>query len=175
MKYIYKYIYDEYVNENIVNSFNAVLDSCIKNNIRSGPTATYEGFQTPNVIEKIGPSILEDLSKYFSDFLLDRSNFYHTDDVFIDHIHLIQYYKGGLQNAHDHFATEDYSFILYLNDADGDTKFHVRDEIINSRPEKGKLLIFDSFIWHSGEVSNEGKRVAVGALRVYNKRWPDRY
>ena len=75
--------------------------------------------------------------------------------------------KNGYQTSniveHDHKKTEKYSFILYLNNSDGDTVFK---EPVNKKitPKLGKLIFFDSDISHRAEISNEGKQVLVGAI-----------
>jgi hypothetical protein len=80
------------------------------------------------------------------------------------HIHLIEYFTNGHQSGHNHETTEDYSFILYLNDSDGNTVFEELGEI---KPKKGRLIFFKSDLWHYGRPSTMNKKVAVGALKKH--------
>ena len=81
------------------------------------------------------------------------------------HIHLISYYNQGHQRAHDHIATEDFSFILYLSDSqDGHTCFF-KENTIKIKPERGKIIFFPSNIWHWAEANSGDKNLAVGALK----------
>ena len=120
---------------------------------KSKGTCTINGFQTENILkykttQEIAQKIIMQLKKNLNLF----------------HIHLIEYYQAGAQTAHDHKETEDYSFILYLNDSDGNTVLENYGEIT---PEKGKLIFFDSGITHYGKPSMKGKKIAVGALKKH--------
>jgi len=167
-------IVESKVNDNIITNLNKLLDKCISDNYQNNTNATKSGFQSKNVIEFIEPIILNELYKHLDIFFEKRKPYYNFEKVFLDHIHLIEYHEKGYQDPHDHFDFEDFSFILYLNDSDGATNFYLRDSILSHTPEKGKLIVFDSFIWHSGGVSTKGKRVAVGSLTGYNKKWNPR-
>ena len=87
------------------------------------------------------------------------------DDLYrlVFHIHYIHYKSGGYQTRHNHEKTEEFGFIIYLNDSDGETVF---EEPINKsiKPQKGKLLLFDSRIWHCAKESFMDKKVLVGAI-----------
>ena len=116
-------------------------------------TCTINGFQTENILkykttQEVAHKIILQLKK----------------DLNLFHIHLIEYHQAGAQTAHDHKQTEDYSFILYLNDSDGNTVIENYGEIA---PEKGKLIFFDSDITHYGKPSMKGKKIAVGALKKH--------
>ena len=116
-------------------------------------TCTINGFQTENILkyktpQEVAQKIIVQLKK----------------DLNLFHIHLIEYNQAGAQTAHDHKETEDYSFILYLNDSDGNTVFENHGEIT---PKKGKLVFFNSDITHYGKPSMKGKKIAVGALKKH--------
>ena len=119
------------------------------------PSCTHHGFQTSNIINLFNESLLKKI--------VPIKNYY--KEVF--HIHYIYYSAGGYQGKHSHEETEKYSFILYLNDADGKTFFK---EPVNKKitPKKGKLIFFTSSIPHGGEKSFKGKKVLVGAV---HNRW----
>lgn len=137
-----------------------VLSYCIdlfdflkKQNIKTYElTATINGFQTINVVnfftEEIKLKILNnyDLSKI------------------IKHIHFIEYFNGGFQKEHNHERTEKDSFILYLNDSDGDTVFKLKNEEVRVNPEKGKIIFFDAKIFHYATQSFWNKKIMVGAI-----------
>jgi len=112
---------------------------------------TKNGFQTDNILDLFSKNILKKI--------LPIDNFYEK----IFWIHYIKYNKNGYQTEHNHSETEKYSFILYLNNSDGDTIFK---EPINKRviPELGKLIFFDSNVLHRAEMSNKGKEILVGAV-----------
>jgi len=115
-------------------------------------TLTIDGFQTKNVIN------------FFTDDIkfkiLNNYNLLET----IEHIHFIEYFKGGYQKEHNHEKTEKSSFILYLNDSNGATVFKLNDKEVKVEPEKGKIIFFDSKIFHYALPSFLNKKVMVGAL-----------
>jgi len=116
-------------------------------------TCTRKGFQTINIVNLFDKSLLKKVLRY--------KNFH--EHVF--HIHFIEYEKGGYQTIHNHFATEKYSFILYLNDSDGDTVFYDLDnKTIRIKPKERKLLIFDAEIGHEALESFKNKKILVGAI-----------
>ena len=87
------------------------------------------------------------------------------ENCILHHVHLMHFYKSGYEKAHDHKATEDFSFILYLsNSEDGNTCFQLGEDTHKVKPEKGKIIFFDSHILHWGEPSSGNKKLAVGAL-----------
>ena len=139
---------EKQLSDKTINDINYLIE-----NTKLKPTdsvhLTHNGFQSNNIVNIFSNELLKQM-------LPDESNF-------IFHIHYIHYKKGGHQTRHEHSQTEKISFILYLNDSDGDTVF---EEPINRsiKPEKGKLLLFDSNIWHYGKESFMDKKVLVGAI-----------
>ena len=112
-------------------------------------TSTQNGYQTDNIINLFDREILKEIEP-------DREIF---------HIHYIKYNKGGFQLAHNHHKTENYSFIIYLNNSDGPT--YLMDPI-NKKiyPETGKTIVFDARILHYGEkCKNQEKKILVGAIK----------
>tara|TARA_R100001510_G_C7646824_1_gene204137 strand:+ start:1496 stop:1939 length:444 start_codon:yes stop_codon:yes gene_type:complete len=114
----------------------------------SHSTATEKGFQSPNILTIFDINLIKEM--------LDNQCLY--QDIF--HIHYIEYSNGGFQKPHNHFKSEEYSFILYLNDAVGDTIF----SHTTITPKKGLLIIFDSSLEHSGKESIN-KKILVGAIK----------
>ena len=140
------------VSEELVNDLLLTLEIFKEKNIKAPfVNCTINGFQTDNILQYEAPNelaqeILKTLKK----------------DLNLIHIHLIEYFEGGEQTPHDHHRTEDYSFILYLNDSDGNTVFENYGEV---KPEKGKLIFFKSDVYHWAKPSLKNKKVAVGALK----------
>ena len=118
----------------------------------SKDTYTYNGFQTKNIVDLFNNTLKKEIL---------NNNILHKD---IFNIHYIEYFKNGSQGEHNHFNTEEYSFILYLNDSIGNTIFE--NDIIS--PEKGLLIIFDSHLKHSS-TNCYNKRILVGAIKAKNK------
>jgi hypothetical protein len=120
-------------------------------------SCTDRGFQSSNIHHLFDKNLLKKI--------LPIKNYYKE----VYHIHYLHYFSGGYQYEHSHETTEKYSFILYLNNADGKTFFK---EPINKKitPKKGKLIFFTSSIRHGGEKSFKGKKVLVGAVHnIWNK------
>ena len=148
----------DYIDEKIVNYFNDKLDHYIKDNykIESKTIATLNGFQTPNIVKNIEVFVKKQLLK----------NMFQPTDI--SHMHLIHYYKRGRQKAHAHPDKEKCSFILYLNNSDGDTVFMFKDRVIMEKPTKGKIIFFTPQIPHKAKISYKNKRILVGAI---DKEW----
>tara|TARA_E500000318_G_scaffold80219_1_gene75320 strand:- start:3101 stop:3556 length:456 start_codon:yes stop_codon:yes gene_type:complete len=142
--------------DDTVNFFLNVLDIAKYFNIKNNDThCTINGFQSLN------------MRRFFPDIFID--NFLPSDIKAkqLKHIHLIEYFKEGYQLEHDHTETgEAYSFIIYLNDSDGDTVLYLDENKKNVKPVKNKMIIFESRIRHEALVSNKNKKIAVGA--IYN-------
>jgi hypothetical protein len=115
-------------------------------------SCTNNGKQTENIISLIPKEILNEIL-FFNNF---------KEKLF--HIHYIEYAQGGNQELHSHINTEKYSFILYLNDSDGDTVFLVDNKKLNITPKKGTLVLFSSDIPHYALKSIKNKKVLVGAI-----------
>ena len=144
---------EEYkISDELVNDFLTTLDILKDNNYRTdAKTWTINGFQTDNILNlktthELAKNLLKEIKK----------------DLDLFWIHLIEYNQAGAQTAHDHSMTEDYSFILYLNDSDGNTVF---ENVCEVSPKKGKLVLFKSDIKHYGKPTTTNKKVAVGALK----------
>ena len=79
-------------------------------------------------------------------------------------LHFIDYTKGGSMEYHSHEHTEDYAYILYLNDClDGETNFYL-EEMVSLRPKKSQIVFFESTIKHSAFMSHN-KKVLVGGMK----------
>lgn len=162
------------VDDSVVDYFNGLLN-CAEDEKYFDPsdTCTINGRQTYNLFSKIDvkEDVINHLCKYIFSFLDNKKKYFKWDYSFIDHIHLIEYKSGGYQKAHHHTKTEDYSFILYLNDSDGDTIIVNQNEKYKISPRRGRLAMFDAPLWHWAEISNFNKRIAVGRVRLHNKCW----
>jgi hypothetical protein len=139
------------ISNKVVDELLITLDLFKQSKISVSNTCTKNGFQTDNILKyetprEIAQLIMKEIGK----------------DLNLFHMHLIEYYNQGEQLPHNHKNTEDYSFVLYLNDSDGNTVF---DNIGEISPKKGKLIFFKSNLMHSGKPSFQGKKIAVGALK----------
>ena len=139
------------ISDQTVDDLLETLEIFKQKNISVSDTCTKNGFQTSNILEYEAP---KELSRRIMKEINKNLNLFH--------IHLIDYFNQGYQIPHNHEKTEDFSFILYLNDSDGNTVFENIDEI---SPKKGKLIFFKSNIWHFSKPSLQEKKIAVGALK----------
>lgn len=120
---------------------------------------TKKGFQTYNLCKK------EEYKSVF-DFLLALPS-PELPALQYKWIHMIEYCVGGWQDEHDHSATEEYSFILYLTSClrGGRTIFIIPgDKSYEIIPEEGKIVFFPANVRHLGDIVIDPKRVVVGAL-----------
>ena len=140
-----------FIEDELIDDFVTTLDLFKEKNLQVENTYTINGFQTVNILEL-------DSTKELSNRLSKHIN----KNLELFHIHLIDYNSNGQQDIHDHKETEDFSFILYLNDSDGNTVFEDFGEV---DPKKGKLVLFKSDIKHYGKPTFTNKKVAVGALK----------
>ena len=78
-----------------------------------------------------------------------------------DNMEIVKWPMGSFMKKHRDTG-DDISFILYLNDSDGNTVF---EDVCEVSPKKGKLVLFKSDVRHYGKPTNTNKKVAVGALK----------
>ena len=118
----------------------------------SKETCTENGFQTSNMLDLFNKNLLKKI--------LPIKEIH--DGIF--HMHYIKYSQGGFQTEHNHANTEQYSCIIYLNNAD-DGRTVLKDPV-NKKiiPQKGKVIVFDAKIPHFAEKSFGGKEIIVGAI-----------
>ena len=111
---------------------------------------TENGFQTRNLLPMFNKKIINQMLP--TEYLRDK----------LHHMHYIKYFSNGHQLKHNH-PKEKFSFILYLNDADGNT---VLLEPINKSitPQQGKMIIFAGHIHHYAEKSYKQKEILVGGV-----------
>ena len=146
---MFKCVYYE-IDEETVNTITKIVNSYKGIDI-SDETYTEKGFQTENILHLFSDNIIKKIVPINK--LCER----------IFHIHYIEYYKGGHQTEHFH-KPDNYSFILYLNNSDGDT---VLKDPVNKKfsPKKGKVIVFDGKILHYGKPSFKNKKILVGAIK----------
>ena len=150
-------IFSDKIKTETVDYLNTLLDFSMKNlpseHVNFPELCTKKGYQTANIITYLNDSYKKELLKK------------HFDIKDLHHVHLIHYYSNGYQDLHDHELTEKYSFIVYLNDADGDTVVHLKNnKEYRFTPKKGKIVYFPGHLPHEGLLSTSNKRVAVGAV-----------
>ena len=78
-----------------------------------------------------------------------------------DNMEIVKWPMGSFMKKHRDTG-DDISFILYLNDSNGNTVF---ENVCEVTPKKGKLVLFKSDIKHYGKPTTTNKKVAVGALK----------
>jgi hypothetical protein len=170
----YNKIVQGQVTEDIIEYFDQFLTEYpSKSFIDISPICTEKGEQTPNVITQVDPNIV---SKIKDTYLFPAVDYikpwYILEDIEVDSIHLINYLSEGRQLIHNHEDWEDYSWIIYLKDSDGDTIFYTYPETVRIKPERGKIVIWKSYIDHEGLESLENKRIVVGSIKEIGKKWP---
>ena len=84
----------------------------------SHSTATEKGFQSPNILTIFDNNLIKEM--------LDNQCLY--QDIF--HIHYIEYSNGGFQKPHNHFKSEEYSFILYDSSLEHSGKESINKKIL---------------------------------------------
>lgn len=150
-------IFSDKIHLETIDYLNNLLSFSMKNlpayNLKN-PTCTKNGYQTDNIIIYLNDSYKKEILKKHFDI----------KDLF--HLHLIHYHSNGNQIKHNHRNSEKYSFIVYLNDADGDTVFYLKNnKEYRITPKKGKIVYFPGYLDHEGLLSTKNKRIAVGALQ----------
>ena len=81
-----------------------------------------------------------------------------------EHVHMLDYTKGGELAKHNHSHAEMWTSILYLNDAEGDTFFEVDGEKQYVSPSKGKLVCYPGDTDHGSNYSTTKKVLVSGYL-----------
>lgn len=136
-------------------------DFSVLDNIKES-VCTFGGKQTENILNQKEINLISN-----GLFNVIESGFGEACPKFeIVHIHAIDYMQGGYQIPHTHMDTENFSFVLYLDDTESETLFWVNGDIKGFKSEKGKLLVFDSRLLHWATPTNTRKRVIVGACKI---------
>ena len=148
-------IFSDKIHLKTIDYLNHLLDFNMKNVPETEyPSCTKNGYQTANIITYLNDSYKKELLKK------------HFNIKDLHHVHLIHYYSNGYQELHHHEQTEKYSFVVYLNDADGDTVVYLKNnKEYRITPKKGKIVYFPGHLLHEGLLSTTNKRVAVGSLQ----------
>ena len=147
-----------------------VYKSAIKNSYIVANTSvhTFNGVQTKNVINLLSNNtrkvFMQNTEEYLKSYYFKLESF--VFDIY--HIHMI-HYLNGYQDKHNHSRFEDHSFILYLNNSEGCTRFYNDIRQVDVVPEVNKLIFFNSASEHEGLLAKD-KMVLVGGIRVY-KKW----
>ena len=144
--------------EDITNFLEEKLDTFVENNLYKSKVATFSvrAYQTENLVDNLE---FKDILNQILVFLDLDKKFYHSA------FHMISYNTPGWQDKHFH-PYDDYSYILYLTTCiKGGSTFFYLDNIIESKPEKNKLILFRGNILHSAMQTEDKKKVAVGALK----------
>tara|TARA_R100000315_G_scaffold23984_1_gene8990 strand:- start:51 stop:479 length:429 start_codon:yes stop_codon:yes gene_type:complete len=81
----------------------------------------------------------------------------------VHHLHILKYPEFGRLDWHDHFAFEEKSYIIYMDNVGG-TFFKINDKLIFESSEKNKLVIFDSKLKHKAYNDNTIRFVAAGGI-----------
>lgn len=161
------------ISDTSVNILHSVLNEA-KKYPSVNTTCTRNGFQSYNFISFIPNSVLQEIynkAQKYLDSVVSNCIYY---EFYIDYIHLIHYNTNGWQVGHTHSSLEDHSFIIYLNNSDGDTVLYEGKEIVNIIPETGKVVFFNSHYHHESLVCSCEKKIAAGSIRFRHKIWEPR-
>ena len=135
------------------------LETLLKNQTKfDTENLTINGRQTFNVIDDFELGYVEIPIFQYTEFLKGEA-------FESQHVHLIDYDPNGYQLPHDHSTTEDFSYIVYLNDSDQKTAFYRDGHYMYVTPERGKGIAFDSGLLHWSLPGTIGKKIAVGAAK----------
>ena len=168
-------LYVGFVDSLVTTEVKQMYELALKNKLVDGTiTGTINGTQTSNIVSLFAKShTAEILNTYTSEYL---KNYYSLNNISrlaeftfeIHHLHVIKY-NNGYQVKHNHSWNEDHSFLLYLNDSIGSTRFYNDVTPYDVEPEANKIVFFNSAIEHEG-LYTENKFVLVGGIRVH-KDW----
>ena len=166
-------VHTDVISETSVDNLHKVLNET-KNYPSVNTSCTRNGFQSYNIISRVPSSVLHEIynkTQKYLDFVVKSCVYY---EFYIDHMHLIHYNSGGWQEGHTHSSLEDYSFILYLNNSDGNTVIYEGKDIVHITPERGKIIFFNSHFYHESSMCVNEKKIAVGSIRFRHKIWKPR-
>lgn len=142
---------ENYIVDHILEHFDYLKFRTL-NQISVTCTVSQTGYQTGNAIT---PFLKKELTPVLEKISKEETNF--------TYLHCVEYHAGDYQGMHDHMASDKYSFIIYLNDTDGDTVFqYPNNEIVRVTPEKGKIVVFNSDILHGSEPTTGLRLIAAG-------------
>jgi len=129
---------------------------------------TVNGIQTTNILKLFDFNTNQILMTITNEYIKQYYRKLLSFNFEIYHLHMIKY-KDGYQIKHNHSGNEDHSFILYLNNSTGSTRFYNDVEPFDIEPEINKIVFFNSSVEHEG-LPAKNKFVLVGGIRV-NKEW----
>ena len=163
-----KDIFSDYVDDDISNFFVKKLkyfESRPKVFYHQAPTMKGDYFGTVNLLpflDKKAFTYLERIKKKVEEFASTLLTYHY--------LHMLDYKKGGHISLHNHVHhAEDYSSLLYLNDCDdGATYFINEGKEYEILPEKNKLLVYPSHIFHGGRHTTSKKVLVSGYKFKYN-------
>lgn len=163
MEKFYKDFFIE--NNEILIYFSALLDTLQKASKKYRDVTNHclspNCFASNNLLDLLK----DDLFVKNINFVLEDCQNYIPDKVEYFYMHMIDYQNGGDMLIHKHDHNEDYSFILYLNDCDDGYTTLYLDKPVRIKPEKAKILIFSSDVYHSATFS-KNKKILVGGLKI---------
>ena len=162
-----KDIFSDYVEDDISNFFLKKLkyfESRPKVFYRQAKTMKGDYFGTVNLL-----SFLDKKEFTYLDRIKKKVEEFASTSLMYHWIHMLDYKKGGYISLHNHVHAEDYSSLLYLNDCDdGATYFISGDKKYEILPEKNKLIIYPSHIFHGGRYTTSKKVLVSGYKFKYN-------
>lgn len=160
--------YEFYVSDDVVDHFSLLLETVqtdskmrdISNHCLSSNCFASNNLLRYDLKERTN-SLLDEILEECSNILNTKLKYYY--------LHMINYQNGGDMLIHRHDHNEDYSYVLYLNSCDdGHTTLYLNPPI-RIKPEKGKVILFSSNVYHSGMFSRN-KKILVGGLRKTNEK-----
>lgn len=141
--------------------------------VKEGSTTTRNGIQTINIIDHIDNNFKKYLKdKYVLPSIMKLKAYYEIDDIYFNHIHFIQYQKGGIQLLHDHRCCEDWGLLVFLNDDEGgETILYDGKQVFKNSVNKGKFLVIPNWMKHEGLEVKNNKKIFLIAIQEVGKRW----